>query len=140
MQDCFDIDPGTPGREPDQEPPVGLSLVPLTFRYFPEVTRKHPWCDTRYAMELPLLALSNADEFVNTDEQWRDRDTVFVESSQVGTVRLAELLLNAGCRGNSVREYELEGEAGFLGVAPMSAELRIWLPGSFGWDSQFDVG
>ena len=47
-----------------------------------------------------------------------------------GAFRLAELLLNAGCSWNSVRECTLEGDAGYPGVAPMSAEL---LPASDGW-------
>jgi hypothetical protein len=50
-----------------------------------------------------------------------------------GMFRLAELLLNAGCSWNEVREYALEGDAGYRGVGPMSAELRIFLPGSHGW-------
>jgi hypothetical protein len=47
--------------------------------------------------------------------------------------RLADLLLNAGCSWNSVREYSLEGDAGCRGVGPMSAELWVFLPGSHGW-------
>jgi hypothetical protein len=47
--------------------------------------------------------------------------------------RQAELLLSAGCSWNQVREYQLEGDAGYRGVASMSAELRIFLPGSDGW-------
>lgn len=121
-------------HEPD-DPPVGLSLRPVTFRYFPSVTERHPWLAEREPHNLPLLALSDADELAYTDAEWQGRDTVFIESSYPGTVRLAELLLNAGCSWNDVREYELEGDAGFRGVAPMSAELRIILPGSFPWGS-----
>jgi hypothetical protein len=47
--------------------------------------------------------------------------------------RFAELLLNAGCSWNEVRDYALEGDAGYRGVGPMSTELRIFLPGSDGW-------
>jgi hypothetical protein len=36
-------------------------------------------------------------------------------------------------------EYELEGEAGFRGVAPLSAELKVWLPGSCGWEPSYDL-
>jgi hypothetical protein len=61
------------------------------------------------------------------------RDTVRVWASSPGILRLAELLLNAGCSWNQVREYALEGDAGYRGVAPMSAELRIFLPGGDGW-------
>jgi hypothetical protein len=121
-------------HEPD-DPPVGLSLRPVTFRYFPSVTEKHPWLKESEAHNLPLLALSDADGLAYTDAEWQGRDTVFIESLYSGTVRLAELLLNAGCSWNDVREYELEGDAGFRGVAPTSAELHIILPGSVPWVS-----
>ncbi|HKQ71399.1 MAG TPA: hypothetical protein VJT73_18775 [Polyangiaceae bacterium] len=120
-------------RWPVDDPPVGLVQRPATFRYFPAVTEKHPWLHESDVSNLPLLALSNESETVLTDEEWRQRDTVFIESTTVGTVRLAELLLNASCSWNKVREYELEGDAGFRGVAPMSAELRLLLPGSDHW-------
>ncbi len=115
------------------ETPVGLREVPSTFRYFPGHVSKHPWLEVRDVHALPLLALTNLEEFVITDQQRHARDTVFLESSTAGTVRLAELLLNAGCSWNTVREFQLEGEAGFRGVAPLSAELRIALPGSDLW-------
>jgi hypothetical protein len=117
-------------RWPDDDPPIGLVLRPTTFRYFPSVTKKHPWLQEKDISSLPLLALSNETECILNDDEWRQRDTVFVESSTAGTVRLAELLLNAACSWNKVREYELESDAGFRGVAPMSAELRLFLPGS----------
>jgi len=118
---------------PEDDPPVGLMLRPVTFRYFPSLTKKHPWLNESDVSSLPLLALSNEAECMVNDEEWRRRDTVFVESSVAGTVRLAELLLNAGCPWNKVREYELESDAGFRGVAPMSVELRLLLPGSDHW-------
>jgi len=120
-------------RWPVDDPPVGLVQRPATFRYLPGGTKKHPWLGESDVSSLPLLALSNEAEIVLTDEEWRQRDTVFIESTTVGTLRLAELLLNASCPWNSVREYELEGDAGFRGVAPMSAELRLLLPGSDHW-------
>jgi len=115
------------------EVPVGLSQRAQTFRYFPSQERKHPWLGEADARTLPLLALSTSDESPLTPSDWEHRDTVFVEGSAAGTVRLAELLLNAGCSWNLVREFDLEGDAGFRGVAPMSAELQIALPDSFRW-------
>jgi hypothetical protein len=120
------------------DPPVGLSVLPFAFRYFPSVTRKHPWWNERETMDLPLVALSTQNEFAHTDDEWRGRNTLFLESSLLGTVRFAELLLNAGCSWNQVNEYELEGDAGFRGVAPMSAELLIVMPGSTAWISHPD--
>ena len=127
-------------RWPHDDPPVGLVQRPSTFRYFPAVTKKHPWLWENDTSSLPLLALSNKTECVLTDDEWRARDTVFIESTIVGTVRLAELLLNASCTWNNVREYELEGDAGFRGVAPMSAELRLLLPGSDHWRAHPELG
>lgn len=115
------------------DPPPGLSQEALVFRYYPNETKKHPWLSETDVSSLPLLALSLLDEIPVSEADWQRRDCVLVESSAVGTVRLAELLLNAGCSWNRVREYQLEGDAGFRGVAPMSAELRIFLPGSAGW-------
>ncbi len=115
------------------DPPVGLSWVPFALRYYPSETRRHPWLDNCDTRDLPVLALSNADDSVGpTEEDWEKRDTIWMAASQ-GMFRLAELLLNAGCSWNEVREYALEGDAGYRGVGPMSAELRIFLPGSHGW-------
>jgi hypothetical protein len=95
------------------DPPAGFSMVPFALRYYPSETRKHPWmydCDTR---DLPVLALSNADDCVGpTEEEREKRDTIWLEASS-GMFRFAELLLNAGCSWNEVREYALEGDAGY---------------------------
>ncbi len=120
-------------RWPADDPPLGLVQRPATLRYVPSPNKKHPWLHENDPASLPLLALSNETEMVLSDEEWRARDVVFIESGAVGTVRLAELLLNASCPWNTVREYELESDAGFRGVAPMSAELRLFLPGSDHW-------
>lgn len=115
-----------------EDPPVGLSLVPFALHYYPAETNKHPWMYENNARELPVFALSNANDCVVTDEDWSGRDTIWM-GSPLGTMRFAELLLNAGCSWNEVREYALEGDAGYRGVGPMSAELRIFLPGGDGW-------
>jgi hypothetical protein len=115
------------------DPPTGLSMVPFALRYYPEETKKHPWMYDSDTRELPVFALSNANDMVGpTDEDWSKRDTVWLHTSP-GTMRFAELLINAGCSWNEVREYALEGDAGYRGVGPMSAEMRIFLPGSDGW-------
>lgn len=112
---------------------MGLSMVPFTIRYSPEETNGHPWMYENDTRELPVFALSNAEDCVGpTDEDWSRRDTVWLSPSR-RTLRFAELLLNAGCSWNEVREYALEGDAGYRGVGRMSAELRIFLPGSDGW-------
>jgi hypothetical protein len=123
-----------PRRPTLEDPPLGLSLEPVAFRYSPSPVSRHPWAKYGHVFDFPLLALSNAEELITTDEQWQERDTIFEESSVHGRVLLAELLLNAGCPENQVREFDLEGDAGVRGVAPMSAELKIVLPGSEVWE------
>jgi hypothetical protein len=54
--------------------------------------------------------------------------------TDAGSVRLAELLLNAGQPSNPEAEYVLEGDGGYRGVGYLSAEASIWLPGSAAWD------
>jgi hypothetical protein len=54
--------------------------------------------------------------------------------TDTGSVRLAELLLNAGQPSNPENEYALEGDGGYRGVGYLSAEARFWLPGSAAWD------
>lgn len=51
------------------------------------------------------------------------------------SVRLAQLCLNVGLPANPVTEYRLEGEGGYRGVGIHSAEVRLFLPGSAGWQS-----
>lgn len=120
------------------DPPVGLSMAPFALRYYPTETNKHPWMYENDTRDLPVLALSNADDSVGVrDEDWSRRDTIWMGTS-FGTFRFAELLLNAGCSWNPVREYALEGDAGYRGVGPMSAELKIFLPGSDGWIYESD--
>jgi hypothetical protein len=116
------------------DPPSGLSMKPFALVYVVAEREKHPWVHDCCTHDLPLFALTNADNsIVGTDDDWRNRDTVWITRFSRGEFRFAELLLDAGCSWNPIREYELEGDAGFRGVAPMSAELRIFLPGSFGW-------
>jgi hypothetical protein len=116
--------------------PSGLTMKPFALHYFVAETEGHPWLHDCCSHDLPLFALSNEQGSIATDAQWRARDTIWIEKFSRGEFRFAELLLNAGCCWNTVREYSMEGDAGYRGVAPMSAEMRIFLPGShaWGWD------
>ena len=99
---------------------------------------KHPfeWFDTNHGnpYELPGFFLTNADDLVYSDADWRARDTVVGFGRDVGMAHLVELLLNVSRLASDRVEIEMEGEGGFRGVAPLSCEVRLWLPGSFGWD------
>lgn len=118
------------------EPPVGYSTRPYVFNYFPRLTEKHPWMCAPIApqgIDLPCFYLSNLNDFVATDEQWSQRDTIRGFGSDKGAVRLAELLLNATRPQNDIGEYQLEGDGGFRGVGPHSAEARLLFPDILGW-------
>jgi len=121
----------------------GYETLPRCFAYRPSEVERHPWSQQLPPdpHHLPRLQITDQDEIgpVNgvTNDFWADfeaRDTVVIESSDYGTVRLAELLLNAGLSDNDQDEFQLEQEGGYRGVAPLSAQLGIWLPGSLGYD------
>ena len=116
--------------------PTGYSWSPASFRYWPTEVAKHPWIDDgAVSWDLPLVYLTNEEDCVVTEAQWHNRDSLHGLGTDRGFVHFAELCLNAGCPWNDVREFELEGEAGFRGVAPTSAELRIFLPESDHWNA-----
>ncbi len=121
----------------------GYETLPLVVAYRPSTVERHPWSEQLPPdpFHLPSLQITTPDEIgpINgvTNDFWADfenRDTVVVESSDHGMVRLAELLLNVGLADNEQNEFQLEQEGGFRGVAPLSAELGISLPGSLGYD------
>jgi len=124
------------------DPPFGLTSVPSLFRYNFEPVARHPWSREPVPIcDLPLLALTNEADLIISEQDWATRNTLLIASTTAGNVRLAELLLNAGSRLNPEVEFELEGDAGFRGVAPMSAEVLLVLPGSIAWlhDDLLDV-
>ena len=86
------------------------------------------------AWDLPGVNLTRSDGFPQmTEAEWQDRDLLIGLGGIRGTVRMGQLMLDAGRNIDPRDEYELEGEIGFRGVSPGSCELRIWLPGSIAW-------
>ena len=81
----------------------------------------------------PSFGLSNLDDCVVTDEQRQSRDTVYGFGTLQGILNFVEALLHLSRPSNEINEYALEAEGGFRGVAPLSAEAKLWLPGSVGW-------
>jgi hypothetical protein len=119
----------------------GLALAPLWYDYRPRQPRRHPW-DGEHVdpWDLPALHLTDHDETgAVTDAQWLARDTVAGFGTQQGMARFGQFLLDIGDPHAAGDEYELEGEPGFRGVAPLSAELNIWLPGSLGWEPGYGL-
>jgi hypothetical protein len=96
---------------------------------------RFPWADEHIKpADLPAVYLTDADELGGAnDMQWLARDTVVGFGGREGVARFGRLLLDIADPANTGDEFHLEGEAGNRGVAPLSAELNIWLPGSFAW-------
>ncbi|MGH2514538.1 MAG: hypothetical protein ACRDHP_02685 [Ktedonobacterales bacterium] len=113
----------------------GYHTRPHIFLYHPSETRKSPWFDLQLApADLPYFYLVASRYYGDADENWRRRDTIRGFGTDQGFARLAELFLNASRPESALTEYELEGDAGYRGVGPMSAEARFILPGSVFWD------
>jgi hypothetical protein len=123
-----------------QPPPwtEGLHLArrPESYEYWPATWHQFPWHDEDVdPRHLPAFYLTDHEEIGGTTQQeWLARDTVVGFGTQEGVARLGQLLLDVGNPADIGDEYHLECEAGIRGVAPLSAELSLWLPGSVGWD------
>jgi hypothetical protein len=92
----------------------GYNTRPYVFSYYPEATTHYPWPYPLTQVELPCFYLANYEYVpgMTVDEEWANRDTVRGFGTDVGSVRLAELLLNASQSNNPLDEYVLEGEGG----------------------------
>jgi hypothetical protein len=117
----------------------GYASRPFSFKYYPEVpTGRHPLHDERlYLRDLPSVAITNEEEMCATrDEEYAKRRVVSGFGGPEGASRFAELLLNIGLPETKQDEFHLEGYPGFYSVSVFSAEIALWLPGSFGWENQ----
>lgn len=114
----------------------GYNTRPYVFSYSPEATTRYPWPYPLTPPELPCFYLTNSEYVpgLTVDEQWAVRDTVRGFGTDIGSARLAELLLNASQPSNPVNEYVFEGDGGNRQVGYLSAEAHLWLPGSVGWN------
>jgi hypothetical protein len=115
---------------------TGLAVLPSRFSYAPSEVSRHPWLRSPPPPEdLPWFKLTNSGDDVLTDAQRAERDCVHGFGSLLGSARFARLLLDLSRPFNQTLEVALECEAGFRGVAPASAEVRLWLPGADYWDA-----
>lgn len=112
----------------------GLNTRPHHFIYYPEVPTLHPWSDISVGRwDMPRLSLTNEKRFITDHGHIQSRDVAVGFGNLEGTCLFAELLLNVSLPQNDGQEFALEGERGFGGVSPGSAEATIWLPGGLGY-------
>lgn len=114
-------------------PYPGYYTKPLYFEYYPALSWKHPFGKCIDPEHLPCFSLTNMKDFHNSQDDWKNQDTVRIFGSDKGMVRFSELLLNAALPQNEEDEYQLEGEGGFRGVGINSAEATLLLPGHIFW-------
>lgn len=111
----------------------GYHTKPFAFEYYPSLPARHPFDRCIKPENLPRFNLTNTEDFLMKEEDWKNRNTVRIFGSDYGLVIFAELLLNAALPQNEESEYELEGESGFRGVGLSSAEVTLLLPGHIYW-------
>ncbi|HEX6684015.1 MAG TPA: hypothetical protein VF062_14520 [Candidatus Limnocylindrales bacterium] len=113
---------------------------PAWYDYRPRRRMKYPLAgDEVDPHDLPAVHLT-AQPSPFTDAEWAARDTIVGFGTAQGVARFGQLLLDAGHPDGELDEYHLEGEAGNRGVAPLSAELNLWLPGSIAWEPDLYAG
>jgi hypothetical protein len=118
----------------------GYHKKPFAFQYYSASPWKHPFGNCIDPRNLPCFSLTNMEDFHNSDDDWKNRDTVKLLASDKGIctdegmVLFAELLLNAALPQNEQDEYALMGENNFRrGVGINSAEVTLLLPGHTFW-------
>ena len=107
----------------------GYWAVPSAFEYW--ASDPFPLIGINARPERPGLRLTDDEE---QGDDWEARDTVVGFGEQAATVAMAQLMLDAAVFPYPRREYQLEGPAGNDVLEPLSADLRIVLPGSQLWD------
>jgi hypothetical protein len=109
---------------------LGYAKRPDLFRYMPNSDDKHPWYGSALQpRDMPVLYLTGPDWEMGHLAGPDNRETAVGFGGDEGNVLFAELLMNASMPWNDGDEYALEGESGFRGAGPGSAEIRIFLPG-----------
>lgn len=113
-------------------PPFGLHRVPVMFDYFQDQVVRHPWLheSVQHPDHYPQFVLTNADDFLANEHEWKNRDVLLGLGSAQGRARMIQLFLDISRQSKDCTEVVLEAEPGFRGVAPASAEIRFWLPES----------
>lgn len=114
--------------------------TPTFFRYRPSEVRRHvePWVHLLHRSDLPELCLTTESELgqiTAAEAELEPRDTVVGFGREAAMLFIAALLLDFGIDQDQ-REIDLESDAGFGGVGPSSAEMRLWLPGSAAWSEE----
>jgi hypothetical protein len=119
----------------------GLMMRPHALEYWPAERATHPWHPhAGDAWHLPMVLLTDADADEAGEDDWSTRDVVEGFGTFEGIARFGEFLLDVSHPAREGDQYVLEGEAGYRGVSPMSAELVLWLPGSAGWTTEWAPG
>jgi hypothetical protein len=114
--------------------PSGYIARPFALNYYPDETERFPFGDHQDVSDLPCFYLTATEFRGHPDEEWLRRETVTGFGTDHAAARFAELLLNATRLDNPLVEYNLEGDGGWRGVGQLSAEVRLWFPGSDAWD------
>ena len=107
--------------------PTGYIARPHAFVYQPERLAYAPLSSSfgRCLVPHPVVHLVSDGSNVNDcDDQ---RDTLIGFGTDEAAAYLAGLLLNVGQPWQPHKEYSLESVAGYGGVGPGSAELRLWI-------------
>ena len=110
----------------------GLSMRPVRFSHAYEERGRHPLRTQPWSLEpRPHLYLANHDR-ISGDEGCKD--TLFGFGTMLEAATLVGALLDIARPEEDGHEYDFEGPRAYGGVAAGSAELKVWFPGSTGWD------
>ncbi len=73
--------------------------------------------------QLPVVHLTNSKGYIESEEDWFDRDIAIVEGSAKSMIVLADFLLNISQDTTAHKEFYLDSDENLGGVGPTSTEL-----------------
>ncbi len=79
--------------------------------------------------QLPVIHLTNSKGYIDTEEDWFDRDIAKIEGSAKSMIALADFLLNISQDNVQHKEFYLDSDENLGGVGPDSTELCFIISG-----------
>jgi hypothetical protein len=112
---------------------VGYTQQVTSFEYLYAPTERWPLSGSRPEL-WPAFFLTSGEFGPTSQEEHLNPNRVRIAGGAPVFADLAQIFLNVGHPASDVFEVDFESALGNGGVTAGSAELKLWLPGSEGWD------
>ena len=103
----------------------GYVSQPLYYKFEekPNITEYYYTKDYYPRNQLPVIHLVNSKGYIETEEDWYERDIAIIEGNAKSMTALADFLLNISQENIKHKEFYLDSDENLGGVGPDSTEL-----------------